>query len=455
MRNHSPQRRVTATRPTRFAAPWALLAAVACAVSGGCAAFTNPVANGVPVRLIPDDLLAPSREGYESVDLTMLRQPPPEQFVLDSGDTLGVYIEGVIGDESTPPPVNLPASAEMPPAIGYPFPVRGDGTISLPLVGAVRVAGMTIEQAEQEVVRAYLQKQIVREEDYRIIVTLLRPRTVRVLVVREDNSTPGVTVTNQSLRGLGSTSTTIGGGAGATGNTLELPVYQNDVLNALASTGGLPTESSTEEVLVYRGYSRGDVIVDAVSGETAPADASTPTRVIRIPTRVRCGQSLRVAAEDIVLQDGDIVRVKGREPEFFYTGGLLPAGEQLLPWDYDLTVLEAVLRTNGPLVNGGINSSNLNGNIVGAGVGNPSPSQLTVLRRTPGGQQVNIYVDLSRALRDPRENILVKADDILLLQETRDEALTRYFFNSVFRMDFFFRTINRNDAQGSATFVVP
>ena len=77
---------------------------VSAALLSGCAAYTNPVANGIPVRMLPDQLLAESRENFEPIDLAILRQPPPESFKLDVGDTLGVYIEGIIGDENTPPP---------------------------------------------------------------------------------------------------------------------------------------------------------------------------------------------------------------------------------------------------------------------------------------------------------------------------------------------------------------
>lgn len=430
------------------------------ALLSGCAAFTNPVANGIPVRMLPDELLAESREDFEPIDLAMLRQPRPEFFKLDVGDTLGVYIEGIIGDENTPPPVSQAASSDEPPAIGYPFAVRANGTISLPLIDSINVVGLSIEEAEEKVKQAYRKQRIIRsdEENPRIIVTLMRPRTVRVLVVREDGSTPGFTVSNQSFRGLGSSSTTFGGGGGASGNALELPIYENDVLNALTSTGGLPSVASTQEVVIYRGYATGESLAgngNLSSLEKTKNQADDGRRVIRIPFRQRCGSLVMIPRKDIILEDGDILTVRARDPEFYYTGGLLPSGEQALPSNYDLTVTEVVLRSRGPLINGGVNSSNLSGAIVGSGMGNPSPSQLTVLRQLPNGQQANILVDLNEALRDPRQNLLVQADDVLLLQENRDEALSRYFFNNVLQVDLFFRFLNRADAQGTASFTGP
>ena len=232
----------------------ALILTACCALLTGCAALTNPIANGVPVRLLPDELLAESREGFEPLPLTLLRQPPPEKYVLAPGDTLGIYIEGVLGAAETPPPVNLPETTDLPPSVGYPFPIRDDGTVSLPYVEPVRVAGMTIEEAERAVVNAYLQKEILRPEDRRILVTLMRPRHIRVLVIREDSQQRQYSLQTESLIGLGTSRTQIGGAREGTGMVLELPAYQNDVLNALTRSGGLPGLESTQEVIVQRGY---------------------------------------------------------------------------------------------------------------------------------------------------------------------------------------------------------
>jgi hypothetical protein len=117
-------------------------------------------------------------------------------------------------------------------------------------------------------------------------------------------------------------------------------------------------------------------------------------------------------------------------------------------------VVEAELKGRGPLLNGGLSASNLSGAVIQAGVGNPSPSLLAVLRQTPNGGQVTIRVDLNEAVRDPRENPIVQAGDILILQETPDEAITRYF-TQVFQINLFTRFLNRADAQGSASFVLP
>lgn len=406
--------------------------------------------------MLPEEYLAESREGFESLPLTLLRQAPPERKVLGPGDTLGIYIEGVLGDAESPPPVNLTDAPDQPLSIGYPFPVRQDGTISLPYVGAIKVSDLTIEEAEKKIVDVYLAKKIVRGEDYRILVTLMRPRHVRVLVVRDDSQQRQYSLQSESLLGLGTTQTRIGGAGQGTGLVLELPAYQNDVLNALTRSGGLPGLESTQEVVIQRGY--WDQQADptgALRLTPNPGKHGDPNRrrVVRIPMRTR-GGPLPFSPEDVLLEDGDIVTVKARQPEFYYTDGLIPAQEIPLPNDYDVTVLEAVIKARAPLFNGAINISNLNGAVVGAGLGNPTPSLLAVLRKTANGGQVTIRVDLNQAAIDPRENILVKSGDVLLLQESADESVARYF-SSVLRFNVFGQFLQRNHATGTASITGP
>jgi hypothetical protein len=72
----------------------------------------------------------------------------------------------------------------------------------------------------------------------------------------------------------------------------------------------------------------------------------------------------------------------------------------------------------------------------------------------PDGRQVNIRVDLDRALVDPRENILVQAGDLLVLQETPEQALARYC-SDVLTLRFFGELFRRGSGDGAANVVLP
>src|SRR5262245_20704465 len=122
---------------------------------GGCAVVTNPVAEGIPVRRLPPEVFAPSREQDRPIQLTALRQEPPAVYRLAPGDVLGVWVEGVLGDRNTPPPVRFPEQGNLPPALGFPLPVRENGTVPLPLIDPVKVEGLSVAQAQAEIVKAY------------------------------------------------------------------------------------------------------------------------------------------------------------------------------------------------------------------------------------------------------------------------------------------------------------
>src|SRR4051794_10079219 len=99
----------------------------------GCAAVTNPVADGIPVRRLPEEVLAHPRAGACTIPLTLLGQKPPDTYRLAPGDVLGVWVEGILGDRIVVPPIVTPSTQlardtrHVPPAMGYPITVREDG----------------------------------------------------------------------------------------------------------------------------------------------------------------------------------------------------------------------------------------------------------------------------------------------------------------------------------------
>ena len=224
----------------------------------GCAAITNPVANGVPARLLPDELLAESKEETEPIPLAWLRVKPPQVYKLDTGDILGVYIEGALGERSQVPPINFPQVGNLPPSMGYPIPVGESGEVPLPLVKRVNVRGLTLEEAQEKIARTYTggepgAKEYLKAEEARILVTLVRPRQVRILLVREDSPNQRLNVNDPDFRLFGSSPFLSFRGQGS-GSIIELPETEADVLSVLAQTGGLPGPTANNEVIIYRGF---------------------------------------------------------------------------------------------------------------------------------------------------------------------------------------------------------
>ncbi|WP_165700473.1 polysaccharide biosynthesis/export family protein [Alienimonas californiensis] len=603
--------------PRRLAAA-ALL--VLLAATSGCAAFRS--LEGVPAGDLSPDFRQPVRSGLETIDLTLLRRTPPPQHRVDAGDVLSVYIEGVLGGPDQAPPISSATLALDRPSVGYPIEVREDGTLALPFAGAVSVRGLTLPQVEATLREEFTERRaLLKTGQERVLVSLQRPRTHSVLVIRQESGNR-----QGNLGSAGTVNFELD--KRGTGRIVDLPVYQNDVLHALAATGGLPGldaqnviyvlrrprvqtippeqhpgpeapvapaapaedadsengsegERTYEEDLdeeaeafqptppanfrpaapmtVWRGQSpdgptaasygapqfalpagfslndrmagpppapapvpsagpslpalpeaqtfpaptplratpvstappaipapapwpiseevayspefAGSQFIDAAPGEPTfapdgrlrvpaercPADgfgiaaATMPCaengfppfpllgrstmggpHVLRIPVRLTPGCPVPFTEEDVTLYDGDIVFVEHREPDVFYTGGLLGGGQYQLPQNYDIDVLEAlaIVRQRGgstdksPLTVGG--PSSLNQDVtVGA-------SRLIILRKDELGRELRVEVDLEAALRDPGERVLVRPGDYLVLRYTKCEACGAFVERLVF-----------------------
>jgi hypothetical protein len=436
----------------------------AACLSGGCAALSNPVVDGIPVRRLPPEAFGESREALKPVNLADLTPRPPDAYRIGPGDVLGVFVEGILGKVGEAPPVRIPEQGTVPPGIGFPLPVREDGTLPLPLLktGLV-VSGLTLAEVERRIVAAYTgtklptdpgqPPRILNPETAKVIVTLLRPRTYHVLVLREDagGSTFGTT---GGFNTFGSGGTFVSETRRAAGFPLDLPAYENDLINALTRTGGLPGFEAEDEVVIERGAYR------PAPGAAPPVVGAADDYIgrgretIRVPLRAHPGEPLTLKATDLVLQTGDIVLVRARRGQLFYTGGLLPARAFPLPRDRDLDVLEALAIVGGPILNGGLNANNLNGTLLQSGLGFPSPSQVTVLRRLKCGTQIPISVSLNRAVKDPRERLVIQPGDFLILQQTPGEAVAQYVTTNL-RLNFLGTIIRQADLTGTANATLP
>lgn len=376
--------------------------------------------DAVPARMVPPIVMARPRADMQELSLSRLGQSPPEHYQLGPDDVLGIYIESVLGKADEAPPVHFPEEGERAPSIGFPIPIREDGSIALPLVPAIPLEGLTIEQATRLIRKAYtVDQKILPAGKDRIIVTLIKRRTYRVMVVREESGTKdGVTKRGD-------------------GFTIDLPAYENDLLHALNETGGLPGTDARNEVLIVRKAgstaARYDEIVSSIKMSKqacmAPPIIPDAPNVTRIPLRFHPDQPPTFEEKDVILQTGDIVLIQSRDREKFYTGGVLGGGEHLIPRDYDLDILGAIAMADGPLGSSGavISQSQRGGGMGGGRGGNQSgplpPSRAIIIRKLADGGQLPIRVDLNKALTDPSERILIQPDDVVIVRYTCGEEV--------------------------------
>src|SRR5262249_16939193 len=137
-------------------------------------------------------LWGPSKAHLQTVPLNLLSQPQPDVHRLGSGDVLGIYIEGFLGERTLGIPVHMTPFVQardqfrLMPGAGYPVPVMEDGKIALASVPKLTVEGMTLAEAREAIRNLYVSKELLRADNERIVVTLLQPRLTQVLVFRQE-----------------------------------------------------------------------------------------------------------------------------------------------------------------------------------------------------------------------------------------------------------------------------
>ncbi|WP_168565268.1 polysaccharide biosynthesis/export family protein [Crateriforma spongiae] len=418
---------------TESAAVWILVTLTL--FSTGCQFhWNNWDGESIPANRLSPDLFGCSRDDLVPVPQTKLGQNPVDQHRIGAGDVLSVYIFGVFppGENETPiveqnQGLNQryypPNGNVVAPSTGLPIKVQSGGTLDLPLIQPLAVQGLTLTEATETIRAAYYKQNVLLQGQGQITVGLLIPRTQRVVVLREDSPAGNMTLSGQSA---------VVQAHRGSGQVIDLPIYENDVLHALAATGGLPGTDAAREVYVIRAGGFADRLLDSTNPNALVNDyVERPSLggqsgtleimpdIVRIPLMIR-NATLPFGPNDVILNEGDVLFVPKRR-EYFYTGGLLPGGRVPLPRDEDLDIVEAIA-------------------MVGASPGGPmgqdgavlmsgrqaylrSATRAVILRKLPDGRQMNIRVDLDRAMHDPKERIDIQPDDVVMLYQKPGAAI--------------------------------
>lgn len=404
------------------------------AVCCGCHAVTY-VHDAVPAARLPREFFHCSKSGQTPFPLTALGQERPASHIVGAGDQLSVYVYGVLPPttDETPvlqrtQPINQryypPHGSVVGSTLGLPIEVAGDGTVDLPLIGRQNVTGKTIPEISDMIKEAYREKKVIQKDSEKVQIALVTPRVHRVIVLREDTPSPSVQLVSPGQvdhihRG--------------SGEVIDLPVFENDVLHALASTGGLPGTDAAREVWVFKRTGMTDahaVCPEELAAQTVNYDPESDAcrQVVRIPLTGCAGEPLPFRPCDIILEAGDVVYLPRRE-EYFYTGGLLKGAKIPLPRDEDLDVLEAIALATGS-VGGPLGQSGQS--LAGGSPGHMiKPTRVIILRELPDGRQLPIRVDLAKAMEDKNERILIQHKDVVMLHFKPHEAVSNGMLNWV------------------------
>jgi len=405
-------------------------------MSSGCNALLFRIRGSVNPHALPENLLAKTRNYRVPIDYRTLGQSPPTVYRLDSGDVLGIAIDGILPFSAptaapTSPPVNFPESdSRLPPSTGFPVAVHENGTILMPGIAPILVRGMSVDEVRETLVKVYSENSKAKRGEFYPLVSLLRQRTYNISVIRRD---------------LGETSSA----------SIQLEAYRNDVLNALLKTGGLPGDDAKDQVTILRQH-RSDSTpmvgkTPMVSFQnTDPRNNSINTQISyrnryspetlppptwhefeppeTIPLTRYAGPSGQCVDgyitgynQSSILYEGDIIYIESRESEVFYTTGLIPGGQHPIPRDYDIDIFDAMAIAG---YSYGKAQGTGGGLVAITGV---TPTQLFVFRKTNDEYgEIPIKIDLVKAVTDPRERLVIKAGDKLLLRYTPAEEATNF-----------------------------
>jgi len=172
--------------------------------------------------------------------------------------------------------------------------VDRNGEIDLPLVGAIKVAGLELEDVEDTIHGAFVPHVV---KDATVHVELMAPDTTEVVVV----------------------------GAVANPGLVLLRRTERDLLHAIVSAGGM---------------------YDVASGEATLRRLREPGTAVTM--NLTEPEGLRRAMELDPLEDGDILTVHAAAPNTVFVGGLVNAPHpQTYPAGVDMTVLQALAAAGG------------------------------------------------------------------------------------------------------------
>ena len=174
-----------------------VLACLLCLLQAGCitGSYRAIAAADLPLEFQPA-----SRCDQKPVNLSLLRQEPPKEYLLGGGDMVGVYVPTVLPATPAGGAINIPlipasglvARDVYPPTgfanvpnTGVPLTLGSDGTLALPRIEPLELMNVTLTEAANQVRKAY-NKAGILAEGQPVVVTLLKPRVHRVLVLRED-----------------------------------------------------------------------------------------------------------------------------------------------------------------------------------------------------------------------------------------------------------------------------
>ena len=319
-------------------------AIVMACMSMGCS--TTPT---IPATELPAQFRAANRNADPEIDLTALARRSLNNDLIYPEDLLNITIHTGASEK-----VAEPIQTRVMPS----------GEIVVQPIGSVQVAGMTLNQAEEQIRRTALQRRIYRAP---VVTVLIDSRqTDRVRVAGAVNK-PGV---------------------------YEIPRAGNDLLAAIVKAEGLTEDAGTLIEIRHPAKPTDGLTPASFDDVTGATDNSGQVVHVNL-TEIMAGNPI-----DLGLQDGSVVSVKQHRAKRVYVQGLVQqAGEYEIPQDRPLRVDQAIALAGGRKL---------------------EFADRVHVTRIPAGTDTPLVIEVSlkEAKKNRDANIVLMPDDVVSVEET-------------------------------------
>lgn len=319
---------------------------------------------------LPSEFVAPRLVSLDSFQLTHLGPGVADNEMIHPGDALQVRV--IAGDESV--------GDDRRERSGWEVVVAEDGTIAVPLIGPLNVAGLSLAGAADAIRVASIRREIYR--DPTVTATFSEQAVNRVTVA----------------------------GAVQKPGTYELRAGSSTLAVALAAAEGLNEEASPiveiQAAMSHRrpgfgpnGEATGIRQTSYNSTTNDPAFFPGPG-LVRLNLLNASAAADGTASMNRYLQDGTIVTVMKRPERHVTMMGLTGNKVLPLPPGREVRLLDALSES------GGLKYSNW------------IMDKVKVIRHVPGtGETITIKASVRKAKRNSDENILLAAGDVVSVEE--------------------------------------
>lgn len=316
---------------------------------------------------LPPELAAPPAFNGQQFDVSRLGSTGAGAELIYPGDKLTVVVASGNDEDE-------PRTSELP--------VTEDGTVDVPFIGQVNVAGLTESQAAEAVRRASMQRQIFVRPS--VSVAFSKKRMHKVMV--------GGAVAEPGEYEIRPGSSTLAAAIVAAGGLSKKATPRITVHRPGSATSGRGLAASPDTAVLQAGH-------DAEHGANSSSDfAHAESSVVQV-SLLSPESSQAVTQQN--LPDGTVITVQEQPARYVSVIGLTGNSNIELPHDREYRVLDALAQAGGPRYSPWI------------------ANKLKIVRPHPEtGEAVAIRLKLGEAQRNRDANIALAPGDILSVEET-------------------------------------